>query len=255
GAVSAPYLLKKAAEAQAYQIKTIAGALSVVAESYQLPVTFKDGKVEVWQRPEDNTLSLEPVTDVERARRRIDYQERKGQFNIEQITSYAAGDLNSEEDVSEESPSEDWITRFFEAAETVSSEEMQLLWGKILAGEVKSPGSYSLKTLDFIRNLNKQDAGLIENLARFRIASGPRRTIIVSGVEDVLNEQGINYTAIITLVELGILYPDKLSFTLFEHEKEGSYYFLCGDKLLLMTAGSNVSMLRFDTWKYTRTGE
>ena len=36
----------------------------------------------------------------------------------------------------------------------MSSEELQTLWGRTLAGEIKSPGSYSLRTLDFLKNLS-----------------------------------------------------------------------------------------------------
>jgi hypothetical protein len=33
---------------------------------------------------------------------------------------------------------------------------MQALWGKILAGEIKQSKSYSLQTLEIIRNLSKK---------------------------------------------------------------------------------------------------
>lgn len=36
---------------------------------------------------------------------------------------------------------EEWLDRFMDSAKFVSSEEMQLIWGKVLAGEFENPGS------------------------------------------------------------------------------------------------------------------
>ncbi|KQB54635.1 hypothetical protein AQS70_21175 [Pseudomonas endophytica] len=43
------------------------------------------------------------------------------------------------------------------------------MWGSLLAGEVKSPGSYSLRTLDFLRNISQSEAKLIEKASRLKI--------------------------------------------------------------------------------------
>ena len=50
GAVSAPYLVKKNAEAKAHEVRVISSALKEVAEQHQLPVVFKDGQIEIWQK-------------------------------------------------------------------------------------------------------------------------------------------------------------------------------------------------------------
>ena len=41
--------------------------------------------------------------------------------------------------------------RFFDAVGNVSNEELQKLWGKVLAGEMQQPGSCSLRTMEVIR--------------------------------------------------------------------------------------------------------
>ena len=52
----------------------------------------------------------------------------------------------------------DWIARFFNDVQDVSSEEMHVLWGKVLAGEVERAGSTSLRTLGILRDLDKATA-------------------------------------------------------------------------------------------------
>ena len=75
-------------------------------------------------------------------------------MNIDNVTQIAAEQLSQEDFVSEEPVEEDWTTRFFNIVEDISDEEMQRLWGKILAGEVKQPKSYSLRTLELLKKIN-----------------------------------------------------------------------------------------------------
>ena len=77
--------------------------------------------------------------------------------------------MGGEKEIADESPDDDWINRFFSSAQEVSSDDMQTLWGRILAGEVKQPGSYSLRTLDFLRNLTASEAKAFEELGRYAL--------------------------------------------------------------------------------------
>ena len=92
GAVSKPYLIRKTTEARADEIRIIATAINEVAEKHQLPAVYKDGMVEVWSGPDDKSIDLNEIELNQRILKRIDYQERKRQKNIENITSIAAND-------------------------------------------------------------------------------------------------------------------------------------------------------------------
>ena len=65
-----------------------------------------------------------------------------------------------EEEVADESVDPDWFTRWRREACTVGNPEMRQLWGRILAEEIKSPQTISLKTLDILKNISKADAEL-----------------------------------------------------------------------------------------------
>ena len=45
---------------------------------------------------------------------------------------------------------DDWLNVFERYAEDASTERMQRLWGRVLSGEVRKPGSYSMRTLRFL---------------------------------------------------------------------------------------------------------
>ena len=56
----------------------------------------------------------------------------------------------------------DWLLRFFDAVSTVSNEDMQELWARVLAGEIKQHGSFSLRTIETLHNMRKEEAELFQ---------------------------------------------------------------------------------------------
>jgi hypothetical protein len=63
-------------------------------------------------------------------------------------------------------PDEDWVARYVEAASQVSDQKMQEVWGRILAGEIKKPGTFSLRTLHVVTTLSKFEAEYFERYAK-----------------------------------------------------------------------------------------
>ena len=99
--------------------------------------------------------------------RRVLLMEQKRQANINNVLEVAAQSLEEGTSVSPEPVNPDWATRFFDIAQDISDETMQNLWGRILAGEVKCPKSYSLRTLDVLRNITCEEARLFEKVANY----------------------------------------------------------------------------------------
>ncbi len=65
------------------------------------------------------------------------------------------------------SPEEDWLYQWRDYASTVSEDELQQLWGRVLAGEIKAPGTFSVRLLNFLHNLDRDDARLIGQKTNF----------------------------------------------------------------------------------------
>ena len=103
----------------------------------------------------DGTLSIKERAQITQENRAIVKQQ-----NIEAVSGYAYEELLGDAPISPEPVDEDWITRFFNKASDISTDEMQVIWGKVLAGEIKQPGSYSLRTLDILSNLSKKEANV-----------------------------------------------------------------------------------------------
>src|SRR6218665_3019181 len=67
------------------------------------------------------------------------------QQNIEAIADKAGSELPAT--VGEAPVEPGWTAKFFDSCKDVSQEDMQSMWARLLAGEVTTPGSYSLRTL------------------------------------------------------------------------------------------------------------
>lgn len=103
------------------------------------------------------------------ARRAIDNlvaKEYRKQENREAVAREFLQDLK--EDQSEPPPSaepspeldDDWLNVFERFAEDASTERMQRLWGRVLAGETRKPGRFSMRTLRFLSEFSQRDAQL-----------------------------------------------------------------------------------------------
>jgi len=149
-----PRYKRKMADAAAYEIDTIAGA---IRRNGDVPTLFDREGIQLDAR---STQDL-----IERTGMRLFSQEVRKQQNIEAIVDKAYEELKNSEVVSDEPVDDDWIVRFFNSVEDVSNEKLQEIWARILAGEIKKPNSFPMRTLDIVRNLSCEEATLFETLS------------------------------------------------------------------------------------------
>ncbi len=147
---------------------------------------------------------------------RIRFQEQKRQSNIESVVQQAASELGDKE-VQDHQVDHDWTARFFSDVQDVSSEQMQVLWAKILAGEVTDPGSTSIRTLSVLRNLNQDVASLFAKLCCLCVFIRIRDPKILDGRVpflgnygdgNALRQYGIDYLSLNLLNEYGLIVSD-----------------------------------------------
>lgn len=95
---------------------------------------------------------------------------------------------------------EDWLFMWREYASKVSAEDLQRLWGSVLAGEVKAPGRYSIRTLEFLKTLSKPEAEMITTLASYVIDGRVARA-----QSTYLDSKGLNFSTLLVMQELGVI--------------------------------------------------
>lgn len=95
---------------------------------------------------------------------------------------------------------DDWLFAWREGAARVSNDDLQRLWGSVLAGEIKSPGRHSMRTLEFLKGLSKPEADLLVNLAKYVVQGS-----VVRSQAEYLSKHGLPFIALLQLQELGVL--------------------------------------------------
>lgn len=72
---------------------------------------------------------------------------------IKSTSEYIKDDSNNDAE-----PSQDFINRWRSDAKLISEQSIQYVWGRILAEEINTPKTVSIRTLDVIKNLSKEEA-------------------------------------------------------------------------------------------------
>lgn len=258
GAISKPYLIRKTADAKAYELKKIAETIKEHQDTLK-SIDYSDSKLSL-QSVDHSILDRDGIPIEDRTVKRLDYQDNRRQQNIESITQKTVGYIENEQDVSEEEVNEDWTTRFFNYAQDISDDEMQELWSRILAGEIIRPGSFSLRTLELIRNLSKYEAETFTRLANLTITSFGRPCVFKGkkGEEDFLAKYGCNFEDRLLLTELGLLQPES-SITRQvpsnETDKAHIIYYESGNILIRQTLQPKSAKKRIPIYRYSKIGE
>lgn len=114
-------------------------------------------------------LALEDSGLVDRALQSYLPQQMRKQSNREGVARATLEYLDSDEPPAPEEPpadiDPDWMNVFVRYAEDASSERLQELWGRVLAGEIRGQGQTSLSTLRFISELDPEVASQFEKFA------------------------------------------------------------------------------------------
>lgn len=187
----------------------------------------------------------------ERVQARLEHRELRRQGNLEAIAEAAVSHLP--EQVSSIAVDEDWKARFFNIAEDVSNTEMQDLWGKILAGEVARPGTYSVRTLEILKNLSQREAEAFQKLRYLALDVGH---VLKVGSMAHFNEFGLIFDDILNLREAGLLADgDMLSLELTISDDK-TYFVLAfnGKGLLIETPKEGPKTIALESFVLTAAG-
>ncbi|MGJ8760936.1 MAG: DUF2806 domain-containing protein [Polaribacter sp.] len=234
GVLYKPRAIRKEADANAYQIEIIEKAKTkAIAEG-------KESEADTYLRIKERLL----------------FREVEKQNNIDNVSEIAAEQLSQEENISEEPVNKDWSKRFFNIVEDVSDEEMQALWGKILAGEIKSPESYSLRTLEILKNLSKKEAEIFMKFATLAISSSSNTFILNFKNEKLLEKTySLKFSDRLLLEELGFLTANDLQFTIGEtKQQKGQSIFINGKTIVVFEKPNNQPKQQLQILVFTKIG-
>lgn len=188
-------------ESKSQQIRTEAQALSFV--------TKKASEAAAKKFKTDEEL-------VERAINHFGGKLFKEQINREKITAKAIDELKNDPPTqdSDSEIDEDWLSMFSRIAEQKSNADVQLFLAKILAGEIRKPGSYSPQTIQILSTLSQNVARIFQSFCDVSFSQG---LIGVAGLitdpfgqagGNGLSSLGLSYSQLTMLQDAGLIQHD-----------------------------------------------
>ncbi len=136
--------------------------------------------------------------------------------NIVSAYSFAINELKKLPGVEGENLDPDWATAFYDSAKDSSDEEIQVLWGKILAGEIAHHGKFYKRTLSVLKNMESEEAKHFVELVPLLIAKETVPEFIFQ------NNEFFQYNDLQTLMDCGIV-----------NSCDGSYTYTRLDQVIL----------------------
>lgn len=172
--------------------------------------------------------ALSPNADstmLTRAKQRMALELVQKQHNLEQIMQATHNECGEDDAAREVDP--DWMSAYLRLAETISSKNMQGLWGKILAQEITSPASYSVRALETLKQMTHREAMIFQKLCQLSSTfTGDATRKIITGYVRLptsfqlftplvsqkltLGKFRFPYSNIMLMADLGLIYQSEL---------------------------------------------
>lgn len=145
----------------------------------------------------------EAVEILNRASKRFMIEQYSRQINLENIVVESKRYLPKK--VSNKPVDKDWSARFLSVAQEISKGEVQKLLAMILAKEVTNPDTYSLRTLEVVRNLSKAE---LEEFKKFIALSSKSGFFRYNNAErETLEKYDLYFGEFAHLAEIGLFNP------------------------------------------------
>lgn len=157
---------------------------------------------------------------VKSAGRRFLAEQTTKQENLKAIVDKA--DLASIDNPKE--VEQDWFLKWMEISQTVSRENVQGILAKILSGEVENKGSFSLRTLEILKNLSKDELKLFQifcDISYHVPMAGNALTCVIcepygNPGSNALLPLGLSYSNLAILQDAGLIQGDLNSWRHFQ---------------------------------------
>lgn len=250
--------------------KTVQGFFDVIKVLYEPRLIYRKGRAEI------NIKKYEKVVDGD-----IYGLNHKDLYEVQNymvVTKYALDELNKRKDedvTNDETVALNWMLRFFDTVRLIDDKDLQVLFGKIMAGEVRRPGACSFRTLSILMDLQRNEAINFNSLCKFVVRCFDTYFIFMEGFNDevrdadggvqnkhsreIINSYGLNYEkSVSALIEAGLfnyseqLYldlseelvlsyeNDDIEFLLKQNESDEESKTFCVQPLLLTKSGVEV---------------
>ena len=164
-----------------------------------------------------------------------------------------AVDLKNETSFPENLPEEDWVARYIESASQVTDERMQELWGRIMGGQIRTPGMFSLRTLQVVSNLTQFEAYCFEAFGK-QVVRWKWFGFVLIVDSEFLMAKAINASVLRILADCGLASETPIQLKLMGIEAEDGAFAYGQNRMVFVRQKSPVVTVPQHCWTLTTAG-
>lgn len=164
----------------------------------------------------EQLAGIDPTEDIDNllksAGQRFLAEQKTKQENLKTAVEKAnLLEIDNPQDVNQ-----DWFLKWMEISQTVSRENVQDLLSKILSGEVKKSGSFSIRALEILKNLNKEELILFQKFCDISYHVPGINNSLTAVISEPfgspgnngMSSLGLSYSALTILQDAGLIKSD-----------------------------------------------
>lgn len=160
--------------------------------------------------------SLDPEGLIKNAGQRFLMEQKVKQHNFKMAVDGAELDSIAEP----KTVDSDWFFKWMEISQCISRKNIQDILSKILSGEVNKTGSFSLRTLEVLKNLSKDEISIFQKFCdvSFNVPSlGDMFTVVICDPfgrpgNNALTPFGLSYSGLCALQDAGLIQNELSSY-------------------------------------------
>ena len=172
--------------------------------------------------------------------------------NQESIAKIAMNNAKEGTDFSNNSSvNDEWLERFMDSAKFVSEEEIQIIWGKILANEFEKPGTTPPNMIRILTEITPKLAMAFKKICSMKVCICPlseqeeiirafqKVVVPFNGNKDQFYKMGISFEVLNELDTLGLIKFETISGYITKGLKNKNILICVGDKLEVICEHDN----------------
>ena len=157
---------------------------------YQGRAIFRDGNI---VKLEHKSPAIDNILQAEQH-----YELNNLVENLE-IAAEALKDIPDDE-VSDREVDEDFFARWRREAKVIGNKDLQRLWGRLLAEEIKEPSAISFRALDVLKNITSKEARIFQSISRYITSPG----IFICNISDQILPLDVDFNDLVLLHDCGL---------------------------------------------------
>ena len=177
---------------------------------------------------------------IEEALKALTIDELKKRQGRERVMEIAFGELGGEKETEDavKDIDADWVQFFKARIDELATDDARILYGKILAGEIKQPGSFSRKSINILAEMNAEVGQLFETLCNVSSTPNSQSIRVLSlglgnAAMNSLSVFGLDFDNLNKLNEAGLIIAGYNSSTNMVSEAFGEEFEMGGRKFIL----------------------